>query len=147
MYADYLLKTQVFEHFSNLNHREQLKITKDDITNNLHNLQGENLFYENSCIITYTGKRISNCNSNPISLASKRWIDEKKDYNYKKHKQYGVNYMSPELFSKVGHYTQIVSKDTTEVGIAIAKNAEGLVYVVARYLPKGNINIYQSTPY
>lgn len=38
----------------------------------------------------------------------------------------------------VGHYTQIVWKDTREVGCAIASNPQS-EYLVCRYLPAGNV--------
>jgi hypothetical protein len=38
----------------------------------------------------------------------------------------------------VGHYTQMVWRETREVGIGMAQSKHGL-YVVARYSPAGNI--------
>ena len=37
-----------------------------------------------------------------------------------------------------GHFTQVVWKDTRELGMARAKSKNGSVYVVARYRPAGN---------
>lgn len=37
-----------------------------------------------------------------------------------------------------GHFTQVVWKDTKELGMARAKSKNGSVYVVARYRPAGN---------
>ena len=38
-----------------------------------------------------------------------------------------------------GHFTQVVWKGTSEVGFGKAKDAKGLVIVVASYRPPGNI--------
>ena len=38
-----------------------------------------------------------------------------------------------------GHYTQIIWKDTKEVGCAIAQSAKGMYYVVCEYYPAGNV--------
>lgn len=67
----------------------------------------------------------------PLYDASIAWYDEIKDYKYSKIKRYRIG-------PKVGHYTQMVWKDTKEVGIASAISKNGKVYVVARYYPAGN---------
>jgi len=59
------------------------------------------------------------------------WYNEIKDYKYSKVK-------SNRIGPKTGHYTQMVWKDTKEVGIASAFSKNGKVYVVARYYPAGN---------
>ena len=67
----------------------------------------------------------------PLYDASMGWYNEIKDYKYSKIKRYRIG-------PKVGHYTQIVWKDTKEVGVASAISKNGKVYVVARYYPAGN---------
>ena len=67
----------------------------------------------------------------PLYDASVAWYDEIKDYKYSKIKRYSIG-------PKIGHYTQMVWKDTKRVGIASAVSKNGKVYVVARYYPAGN---------
>jgi hypothetical protein len=38
-----------------------------------------------------------------------------------------------------GHFTQVVWKGSTELGMAWAKSAKGTTYVVANYRPAGNM--------
>lgn len=38
-----------------------------------------------------------------------------------------------------GHFTQVIWKDSKELGMARAKSSDGSVYVVARYRPAGNM--------
>ena len=58
------------------------------------------------------------------------WYDESKDYNYSKG------------WSKngrmIGHFTQLVWKGTTKLGIGVAKSSGGSFYVVANYHIGGN---------
>lgn len=74
-----------------------------------------------------------------LSEASFSWLSEKKDYVYAK---IGDN---NNIFSKVGHYTQMIWHNTTKIGIAYSKSKLGNVYVVARYYPSGNW--YDEYPY
>ncbi|XP_016844669.1 uncharacterized protein LOC100119359 isoform X1 [Nasonia vitripennis] len=39
---------------------------------------------------------------------------------------------------KTGHFTQVVWRDSTELGVGMARNRNGEVYVVANYNPPGN---------
>ncbi|WQF78519.1 Putative CAP domain-containing protein [Colletotrichum destructivum] len=78
--------------------------------------QGENLYMQ------------SNTDS-PYVNAANAWISEKSDYNGET--------ISSSNYMGFGHYTQIVWKSTTKVGMALATNSQG-TYVVARYSPPGN---------
>ena len=58
---------------------------------------------------------------------SKHWYDEIKKYNFNGDWQSGC-----------GHFTQLVWKDTKEVGFGKWKDKNGKTYVVANYFPAGN---------
>jgi uncharacterized protein YkwD len=62
--------------------------------------------------------------------ASKSWYDEIKDYTY--------GPVSGSNWYKTGHYTQMVWKNTTKVGIGVAKCSDGGIIIVANYDPPGN---------
>ncbi|KAJ8388814.1 hypothetical protein AAFF_G00130470 [Aldrovandia affinis] len=80
---------------------------------------GENLYYAWS--------------SGPKNLTGKEavdnWYSEIKDYNFS----------SPGFASNTGHFTQVVWKDTTEVGVGLATDGQ-TVYVVGQYNPAGNMS-------
>ncbi|KAK1998701.1 PR-1-like protein [Colletotrichum falcatum] len=78
--------------------------------------QGENLYMQSN-------------KDSPNANAANAWISEKSAYNGEAISS--TNYMG------FGHYTQIVWKSTTKVGLAVATNSQG-TYVVARYSPPGN---------
>ncbi|KAJ1145494.1 hypothetical protein NDU88_011780 [Pleurodeles waltl] len=80
---------------------------------------GENIWYKwNSSVRDATGKEIVDT-----------WYGEIKDYNFSK----------PGFQSNTGHFTQVVWKDTKEMGIAKAVDGKGMVIAVAQYNPAGNI--------
>lgn len=56
------------------------------------------------------------------------WYSEIQYYNYSKH----------GFSMKTGHFTQVVWKDSTEVGCGRAKSSRGGTYVVCNYNPPGN---------
>lgn len=59
----------------------------------------------------------------------RHWYSEVKEYDYKK---------DADFQKGTGHFTQVVWKDTKELGIAKAKGVkEGGTYVVAIYNPAG----------
>ena len=60
------------------------------------------------------------------------WYDEIKDYDFKKGKS--------KNGGVVGHITQLVWKDSTQLGIGVAKSSQNSVFVVANYHPGGNFN-------
>jgi len=109
-YAKQIARTNNYEHSN----------TKD----------GENLamFYEyeeSNRVKTYI------YSDTPLYDASMAWYEEIKDYKYSKIKRFRIG-------PKILHYTQMVWKDTKEVGVASAISKNGKVYVVARYYPVGN---------
>jgi pathogenesis-related protein 1 len=57
------------------------------------------------------------------------WYSEKKQYTYGKFRTSGPD---------VGHYTQLVWKNTKRVGMGIAKSKDGKIFIVANYYPAGN---------
>ncbi|MCG2418332.1 CAP domain-containing protein [Aequorivita sp. F47161] len=57
--------------------------------------------------------------------ASKSWYKEKDNYTYSN--------------SKYNHYTQMVWKSTTEVGVGVAQCEDGFYIFVANYAPVGNM--------
>ncbi|KAJ7336543.1 hypothetical protein OS493_011753 [Desmophyllum pertusum] len=60
--------------------------------------------------------------------AMKTWYSEVERYDFKRGGHQGGT----------GHFTQVVWKNSKELGMARAKSANGSVYVVARYRPAGN---------
>ncbi|XP_073321443.1 uncharacterized protein [Pagrus major] len=80
---------------------------------------GENVFtMYSSETITLTGKE-----------AVESWYSEIKDYNWG----------SPGFGSDTGHFTQVVWKESTQLGVGLATNGNQ-VYVVGQYRPAGNMN-------
>ncbi|KAK7424484.1 hypothetical protein QQX98_000449 [Neonectria punicea] len=66
----------------------------------------------------------------PYANAVAAFVDEKSSYNGETISE--TNYLT------FGHYTQVIWKSTTKVGMAIASGTNGETYVVARYSPPGN---------
>lgn len=83
--------------------------------------QGENLWKGTSNHFSYT-------------QMVDRWGDEKKNFNG------GVspNFSHTGNFGDVGHYTQMVWKNTTQVGCAVV-DGNGNAVLVCRYDPSGNV--------
>lgn len=59
----------------------------------------------------------------------KKWYDEIENYNFTAETRGPI---------KSGHFTQMVWKESKEMGIGMAKGKNGKTYVVANYNPKGN---------
>lgn len=57
------------------------------------------------------------------------WYDEIKDYDFK----------HGDFSSETGHFTQLIWKDSKNVGIGLAQSKQGSYYAVANYFPPGNI--------
>ncbi|XP_066910416.1 uncharacterized protein [Clytia hemisphaerica] len=68
-----------------------------------------------------------------VEDACKAWYDEIDDYDFKTH---GKKASSPSN-KMIGHFTQMVWKSTTKIGVGIAyKGSE--IYIVAKYRARGN---------
>ena len=67
----------------------------------------------------------------PFEAASLAWGAEKPHYHGQP--------IGRGRFEAYGHYTQMIWKDTREVGIASATGKQGCLVVVARYHPAGNV--------
>jgi pathogenesis-related protein 1 len=80
---------------------------------------GENIFWGSSATVY------------PPVQASYEWYGEKKLYKYRKVN--GTNW------HKTGHYTQMIWKETREVGVGVAVSPNGAIIVVANYYPAGNV--------
>ena len=59
--------------------------------------------------------------------ATQQWYDEIKDYDFERSSGRGT-----------GHFTQVVWRDSRQVGVGRAQAADGKWLVVANYLPAGN---------
>ncbi|XP_071337917.1 Golgi-associated plant pathogenesis-related protein 1-like isoform X2 [Trachinotus anak] len=81
---------------------------------------GENIFtMYSSATITLTGKE-----------AVDSWYSEIKDYNWSQ----------PGFSGNTGHFTQVVWKDSTELGVGMATDGKR-AFVVGQYRPAGNMNM------
>ncbi len=90
----------------------------EDFLHSHNSYKGEELA-EN--LFMFTGNKISGENM------VETWYNEGKDYDYNGDFQKGS-----------GHFTQIVWKDTKEVGFAYAQSKNGIYYAVGHYYPPGN---------
>ncbi|XP_034397617.1 Golgi-associated plant pathogenesis-related protein 1-like [Cyclopterus lumpus] len=84
---------------------------------------------------TKDGENVFNMYSSaPIKLTGKEavdsWYGEIKDYNWS----------SPGYSSATGHFTQVVWKDSTELGVGLATDGRK-VFVVGQYRAAGNMNM------
>ncbi|XP_041644316.1 Golgi-associated plant pathogenesis-related protein 1-like [Cheilinus undulatus] len=81
---------------------------------------GENIYNMfSSATIKLTGKE-----------AVDSWYSEIKDYNWN----------SPGFSGNTGHFTQVVWKASTELGVGVATDGNK-VFVVGQYRPAGNMNM------
>lgn len=62
--------------------------------------------------------------------ASKAWYNEINDYSNQK--------INVNNIAKVGHYTQMVWRSTTKMGIGVSRCPSGATIIVANYSPRGN---------
>uniref|UniRef100_A0A8B9H948 Golgi-associated plant pathogenesis-related protein 1-like n=1 Tax=Astyanax mexicanus TaxID=7994 RepID=A0A8B9H948_ASTMX len=94
-------------------HLLSIKTLQHSETNN-----GENVFYSWSSKTTKpTGPE-----------AVEKWYSEIKDYNFSK----------PGFQPNTGHFTQVVWKDSKEIGVGLATDGN-TIFVVGQYKPAGNV--------
>jgi len=80
----------------------------------------------------------TNLDATDSAWAAKLWYEEIKFYNF----------ADPEYSSDVGHFTQMLWTDTTEVGCGAANgtcpwsNTQTCEYVTCRYSKPGNFNVF-----
>lgn len=93
---------------------------------------GENLYISSATVWTIDNKEVSR-EKNQVSIRNvvKAWTDEEKWYNYQS------NSCTPG--QQCGHYTQIVWRETTEVGCAVKFCGDQSQNWVCSYNPPGNI--------
>lgn len=84
---------------------------------------------------TDDGENLYGTTGNPsFSEAVSAWTAERANYD-------GQEIGDPNLdFGAVGHYTQVVWPETTQVGMGMARGQNGWTYVVGRYWPAGNVS-------
>ncbi len=58
-----------------------------------------------------------------------QWYSEVQKYNFS----------SPGFRSGTGHFSQVVWRDSTDMGIGKAESKDGKIFVVANYKPAGNM--------
>ena len=79
---------------------------------------GENIFWGSSA-----------AEFKPVD-ASEDWYSEIKQYKYRE--------LTENNWDATGHYTQMIWKDTKEIGVGISICQNGALIVVANYYPAGN---------
>ena len=84
---------------------------------------GENLYYS-------WHSNVAKCDDSSIVDATKSWYNEVLKYDFNKAK----------FTKETGHFTQVVWKNTKQVGFGVASSKDKKkCYVVANYLPAGNV--------
>ncbi|CAF1355333.1 unnamed protein product [Adineta ricciae] len=97
------------------------KLAAENKFQHSQNGYGENLYYMGSSVSIF--EKVAG------SKATQAWYDEIKDYNYNQ----------PGFSAKVGHFTQVVWKNSKQLGVGIAYADGGRkALVVANYSPPGN---------
>ena len=50
------------------------------------------------------------------------------------------NYSNPKFNMNTGHFTQLIWKSSTKIGVGVAQNFKGNIIVVMQFSPSGNYN-------
>ena len=111
------LATDAAEWAQNMAEKDKMYHSSNDLRPN----QGENLYYTTATDTEKAGQS-----------AAQAWYNEIHDFTY------APIGSGKNNFPAIGHYTQMVWKSTTAVGMALAVSKSGATYVVARYSPPGN---------
>ncbi|XP_028406916.1 uncharacterized protein LOC114529346 isoform X2 [Dendronephthya gigantea] len=128
-YAELLAEKNIFEHCAD--------DKKDDINNEVSSCEekGTCCYGAGENLATAFGSTRAETN------ATKNWYDEIWDYNFCFDRgDSSESKKRPGHEDKdIGHFTQVVWKDSLQLGIGYARSADRTkVYVVARYTPPGN---------
>ena len=117
-YAEFLANSNKFQHSGN-GHGENLYMMSSSAV--LSNVPGQ--------FDRFLEKRDRSSSFFPGSKATQSWYDEIKDYNFN----------APGFSMATGHFTQVVWKGSTKLGVGIAfANGGRKAVVVANYSPPGN---------
>ena len=122
--------------YRKMHHVEPLKLNKDlckiaeDYAKKLANEIGHLEHSENCYDDDILGENLFYCGGMEPTGASvsKNWYGENKNHNF-----------SGDWKKGTGHFTQMVWKETKEVGFGKYKNKKGQTFVVANYYPAGNV--------
>ena len=126
---------QAHNNYRKKHHAEPLKLNKElckiaqnyaNYLANIGRLQHSDNTYHNKSM----GENIYSCSGKEATGTSvtNSWYSEIKNYNY-----------SGDYSDGTGHFTQVVWKDTKEVGFGKSKGQNGKIFVVANYYPAGNV--------
>jgi uncharacterized protein YkwD len=95
-------------------------------------LAKENLFEHSDCQWKgeVVGENIAMCSGQEMTgkYMTDIWYDEIADYNFD----------NPGYSGETGHFTQVVWKDSKELGVGFSKGRDGSYFAVANYFPPGN---------
>lgn len=96
-------------------------------------IASENNFSHSNCKWgdKHIGENLSWCNGIKITaeVMTDMWYNEIKFYDFD----------NPQFSSEAGHFTQVVWKNTKEIGVGISQSSDGAWYGVANYYPPGNV--------
>ena len=97
----------------------------------VNNLASTNNFEHSECVWEnkQVGENIAMCQGRILDgkFATDIWYEEIKNYDFN----------NPGFGSETGHFTQVIWKESRELGIAYAKNGD-VYFAVANYYPAGN---------
>jgi len=97
-------------------------------------LRDNNKWEHSKGLSAQLGENLAKSSGYPLAGACDRaitsWYNEINEYNFN----------NPGFSGATGHFTQVVWKSTTKVGVGIATNGQ-TIWVVGRYSPAGNMNM------